>query len=292
MKLSTLLAGTALVIGLAAPLAASAQTLPAIFAGNGPGDGIYIDRDYLDSLAAGGGSLKIIDFRSPEAYAAGHIAGAINIPNTVLSPNLEGLRNQLPAIEERQATFAAAGLSYDDTIVIYGDDLAGRAFIAFDQSGFENVHILEGGITEWTGPVSTEIVTPVASDFVLDRAKIEVVDKDYVLAHLGTPNTVIIDSRGAQGFDAGSIPGSINIPIGLSHNGAAVQDIGALAAALEANGITPDQQLILTCGSGNVASNQLAALRDLGYTNLVLYDGSWEEWGNDPATPKTLAQAG
>jgi len=291
MKRILLMASVAVLAGFAAPLAASAQTLPAIFAGNAPGDGIYVDQAYLDSLR-GEQSLKIVDFRAPEAYAAGHIAGAINIPNTVLSPKLAGLRNQLPSIEERQAVFAAAGLSYDDTIVIYGDDLAGRAFIAFDQSGFEQVHILEGGITEWSGELSTEAVTPVASDFVLDRAKIEVVDKDYVLAHLETPNTIIIDSRGADGFNAGSIPGSINIPIGVSHSGAAVQNVEALAAALEANGVTPEHQLILTCGSGNVASNQLAALRDLGYDNLVLYDGSWEEWGNDPATPKAAAAAG
>src|SRR5690606_1549791 len=108
-------------------------------------------------------------------------------------------------------------------------------------------------------------------------------------AHLETPNTIIIDSRGAEGFAKGSIPGSINIPIGVSHSGAAVQNVEALAAALEANGVTPEHQLILTCGPGNVASNQLAALRDLGYDNLVLYDGSWEEWGNDPATPKAAA---
>jgi 3-mercaptopyruvate sulfurtransferase SseA len=291
MKRTFLLASVAVLAAFAAPLTASAQTLPAIFAGNEPGEGIYVDQDYLNSLSPDE-SLKIIDFRSPEAYAAGHIDGAINIPNTVLSPKLAGLRNQLPSIEERQATFAAAGLSYDDTIIIYGDDLAGRAFIAFDQSGFDKVHILEGGITEWAGEASTEIVTPVASDFVLDRAKIEVVDKDYVLAHYKAPGTIIIDSRGAEGFAAGSIPGSINIPIGVSHSGAAVQNIEALAAALEANKVTPEHQLILTCGSGNVASNQLAALRDLGYTNLVLYDGSWEEWGNDPSTPKTGTKAG
>lgn len=291
MKIRTLTASAVLLLGALALSPASAQTLPAIFAGNAPGDGIYIDEAYLNGLLAQP-QVKIIDIRTPEAYAEGHIAGAINIPNTVLSPELAGLRNQLPSIADRQAAFAGAGLSYDDIIVIYGDDLAGRAYVAFDQSGFEEVHILEGGITEWTGAVTAEAVVPTPSDFVLDRAKIEVVDKDYVLAHLDDANTIIIDSRGEQGFAAGSIPGSINIPIGVSHNGAAVHNIEALAAALEANGVTREHQLILTCGSGNVASNQLAALRDLGFTNLVLYDGSWEEWGADPETPKTVAAAG
>ena len=44
---------------------------------------------------------------------------AISIPNTTLSIEVNGLRNQLPTWDELQAIFANAGLSYDDTIVIY-----------------------------------------------------------------------------------------------------------------------------------------------------------------------------
>ena len=63
MKRIFLVASVAVLAGFAAPLAASAQTLPAIFAGNAPGDGIYVDEAYLDSLR-GETSLKIVDFRA------------------------------------------------------------------------------------------------------------------------------------------------------------------------------------------------------------------------------------
>ncbi len=282
LGLAALLLSTALVGG------AHAVTLPAIFAGGEAGQGIYIDTDYFTSIIGQPG-VKIIDIRSPEAYAAGHIEGAISIPLTSVSIPVDGLRNQVPERQELEAIFSAAGLSYDDTLVLVGDDLAGRAFIAYDQSGFENLHILEGGFERWSGPVSDVAVTPTPTSFVLDRGKTEIVDKAYVLSKLGEPGVFIIDSRGAEGFNKGSIPGSFNVPISVSHQQAALNDPSALVAAFDALGINKDSEIIATCGSGNVASNQLAALRDLGYTNIKLYDGSWEEWGADEATPKTVS---
>jgi thiosulfate/3-mercaptopyruvate sulfurtransferase len=96
---------------------------------------------------------------------------------------------------------------------------------------------------------------------------------------------VIIDSRDADSYRQGHIPGSISIPINLTHSAATVTTVEPLVAALAAAGVTPDTKIITTCGTGNVASNQLALLRDLGFKNIVLYDGSWQEWGSDPSRP-------
>ena len=46
------------------------------------------------------------------------------------------------------------------------------------------------------------------------------------------------------------------------------------------------QPLVTTCGSGVTASVLVFALRLIGKHNVALYDGSWSEWGADPATPK------
>jgi thiosulfate/3-mercaptopyruvate sulfurtransferase len=278
----------ALLLSTAAVTGAHAVTLPAVFAGGEVGSGIYIDADYAAGLVGQPG-VKLIDIRAPEAYAAGHIEGAINIPLTSISIEANGLRNQVPERPVLEAIFSAAGLTYDDTLVLYGDDLAGRAFIAFDQSGFEKIHVIENGLANWTGAVTQVAATTTPTTFVLDRAKAEIVDKDYVLSKLSAPGVFIIDSRDADSFKAGSIPGSYNVPISLSHQKAALNDPDALVAALEAIGVSKDSEIITTCGSGNVASNQLAALRDLGYTNIKLYDGSWGEWGADASTPKTVA---
>jgi 3-mercaptopyruvate sulfurtransferase SseA len=52
-----------------------------------------------------------------------------------------------------------------------------------------------------------------------------------------------------------------------------------------------DRPIITTCGSGVTAAIILAALETLGKRDVSLYDGSWSEWGFDPATPKATGPA-
>ena len=41
-----------------------------------------------------------------------------------------------------------------------------------------------------------------------------------------------------------------------------------------------------TCGSGTTAAVLAFSLHLVGVDSVALYDGSWAEWGADPATPK------
>jgi thiosulfate/3-mercaptopyruvate sulfurtransferase len=56
-------------------------------------------------------------------------------------------------------------------------------------------------------------------------------------------------------------------------------------------GIDPEQPFAATCGSGVTASSLVFAAHLLGNDRNRLYDGSWSEWGADPATPKELGPA-
>ena len=47
-----------------------------------------------------------------------------------------------------------------------------------------------------------------------------------------------------------------------------------------------DKPIVTTCGGGVTAAVLLFALHLLGKEDVALYDGSWSEWGADPATPK------
>ena len=49
--------------------------------------------------------------------------------------------------------------------------------------------------------------------------------------------------------------------------------------------------MITTCGSGVTAAVILFGAHLLGKNDVRLYDGSWSEWGADPATPKAKGAA-
>ena len=56
-------------------------------------------------------------------------------------------------------------------------------------------------------------------------------------------------------------------------------------------GINPLQPFVATCGSGVTANSLIFAAHLLGNDRTRLYDGSWSEWGADPATPKAKGAA-
>ena len=64
-----------------------------------------------------------------------------------------------------------------------------------------------------------------------------------------------------------------------------------LADAFRQAGIDPQQPVVTSCGSGVTASVLAFALALLGAPEVALYDGSWSEWGADPATPKEQGPA-
>jgi len=50
-------------------------------------------------------------------------------------------------------------------------------------------------------------------------------------------------------------------------------------------GATPDKDVVTYCQGGVRAAHTYFVLKLLGYERVRNYDGSWGEWGNDPATP-------
>ena len=113
----------------------------------------------------------------------------------------------------------------------------------------------------------------------------------------------LVDARGRARFEgseadprpgvaAGHVPGARNLPFATLYNEDGTfkspEEIERLFAEA---GVEPTRPFVASCGSGVTANSLIFAAHLLGNDNTRLYDGSWSEWGADPATPKALGPA-
>jgi rhodanese-related sulfurtransferase len=89
------------------------------------------------------------------------------------------------------------------------------------------------------------------------------------LYHGGT--VLFIDARHEYDFKQGSIQGAINIPL---------SDFDTLRPAL--NKIPRDKRIVVYCNGEQCNSSlELAAkLSELGFTNINIFFGGWQEWSS------------
>ncbi|QIQ88185.1 sulfurtransferase [Erythrobacter sp.] len=243
--------------------------------------------------------------RDPQAeYESAHIPGARFLDLASLTDPASPVPAALPTGEQVAARLAALGIGPETAIVLYDDSAvktSARAWFALTEAGRERVAILDGGFAKWraegrpleSGPPVVERAEPQP----LHTAR-RVRSKADMLANLDSGAEQVLDARGADrvfgtgqdpvhGGANGRIPGSRNLPFGEVFNeDGTFKPPEELRRAFEAAGIDLARPLVTTCGSGVTASVLLFALHLIGKQDAALYDGSWMEWGADPATPK------
>ena len=128
----------------------------------------------------------------------------------------------------------------------------------------------------------------------------ELVSKEQLLAGYGLP---WVDARGRPRFEgseadprpgvaAGHAPGARNLPFAsLYREDGTLKPVDELRRLFAEAGIDPTQPFVASCGSGVTANSLIFAAHLIGNDDTRLYDGSWSEWGADPATPKVLGPA-
>lgn len=257
--------------------------------------------------------VVVIDTRAPDAYAAGHIPGAVNIHEifTYLAASSE------EGLAELQETFAkafgAAGLSGDETAVIYEDSMTGgfgqscRGYFLLKYLGYENAAILHGGFLAWKEeelPISTVLPTVEPKTFAVDPSAADVmVDTEEMLRVIEDPAVVKLDVRDVDewigessspyGKDfcprKGRIPGAKWIEwyrmMKPGAEGPVFKSKAELLAELQTAGIGPDTPCVIYCFKGARASNTFVALKEAGIKDVRLYFASWNEWSRDPSLP-------
>lgn len=242
-------------------------------------------------------------------YEVAHIPGAIFMDLAELTDPANPIENMAPPAEKFASRMQTLGLGDGSRIVLYDDSplkSAARAWWLLTLFGAHNVALLDGGLAKWKAegrPLESGSHNLRHRHFTAWRDANFVRSKDQVEANLASQAEQVVDARPAKRFTgedadirpgvaAGHIPGSRNLPHSQLFNddGTWKRD-ATLRAAFETAGVDLTKPIILTCGSGMTASVLAFGAHLLGKDDLAVYDGSWSEWGTDPATPKATGEA-
>lgn len=242
-------------------------------------------------------------------YESGHIPGAVFMDLADLVDSANPIDNMAPQPEKFASRMASLGLGDGSRIVLYDDSpikSAARGWWLLKLFGAHDVALLDGGLAKWKAegrPLEMGKHTLRHRHFTVWRDAKQVRTKDQVLANLDSKAEQLVDARGAARFTGeerdprphlapGHIPGSRSLPFGELFNADGTWKQGEkLEAAFTAAGVDMDRQLIATCGSGMTACVVAFGAHLLGKEDVAIYDGSWTEWGADPATPKATGPA-
>jgi thiosulfate/3-mercaptopyruvate sulfurtransferase len=239
-------------------------------------------------------------------FTEAHIPGARFLDIGEVADRSHPAPHMLPSAEAFGAAMEALGVARDDGIIVYDNSplrTAARGWFMFRHFGAASVAILDGGFQKWSAegrPVESGEARPRSVRFEAVERPGEVVTKADLLTGVGAP---ILDARGKARFEgsdpdprpgiaAGHIPGSRNLPLtALYRDDGTFRGLDEIRAAFAQAGADPAQPFVASCGSGVTANSLIFAAHLLGNDATRLYDGSWSEWGADPATPKATGPA-
>jgi thiosulfate/3-mercaptopyruvate sulfurtransferase len=244
--------------------------------------------------------------RGREAYAAGHIPGAVFLDlDTDLAAAGGGRgsplgRHPWPRPDQVERVLRRAGVGPETTVVGYDDQAgayAARLWYVLRAYGHEKVAVLDGGLAKWIAegrPLDNAIPHPPPGAFVARPRPGAVVDKHQV-SRARAAAALLLDARAPQRYRgeaepidprAGHIPGAVNAPYAANLTQGPeplFRSPAELRAHYRALG-AEEREPIVYCGSGVTACHDLLALELAGLRGC-LYAGSWSEWSSDSSLP-------
>jgi thiosulfate/3-mercaptopyruvate sulfurtransferase len=239
-----------------------------------------------------------------EQYAGRHIPGAVHLDyaDHLADPATPYAARVAPP-ELFAQVMSRSGIGDRTTVIAYDDGnvpYAARMIWMLRYYGHENAKILAGGITAWVAaghPVTTDVPTFAPAVFTpivhpeLRASRDEVLAvaqqrSDAQLLETQRNATYALRERDIAGSKR--LSGSDLLE---DARGGAIAERARLDQLVGSLGLDKCKRTIVSCGSGVSASGSYLALREAGFTDVAVYDGSWMEWNHDglPTVPKPKA---
>ena len=263
-----------------------------------PGLRVVDVRGYVKKRDAGEGRQEAEYLGAREEYDAAHVPGAVYVDWTrdIVDPE-DPVPVQIAPPERFAALMSSLGIGDDTRVVVYdhaGGQFATRLWWALTYYGHDDVFVLDGGWKKWTAegrPTTSELPSPAPASFTPRPREGWRTDAEGVLA-AGGSGAFLLDARDEWQYTgriargegrAGRIPGAKHLHADSlfdPESGTFLPD-EELARKLREAGLPEDrgEPVVAYCNGGVAATVPLFVLHRLGYENLAIYDGSWNEWG-------------
>ena len=225
---------------------------------------IEVIADFFVKVDAGE-EMFIMDIRSADDYALGHLKGAVNLPfnSTAIADNLEFIPDDVPVYvycytgQTASQVTSILNVAGKNVINLKGGWIRGimptpgyeaytdTVAVTMPTDTYETDPELAAAIDEYFATLVTYKGTPTENQNVAPEFVKELVDAE-------SDEYTILSVRKAEDFALGHIPTAINIPFGA----------GMEVALSE---LPTDKPIIVYCYTGHTASQTVGILRLLGY---------------------------
>ena len=215
----------------------------------------------------------------------------------------------MPSAAKFASRMQSLGARDGNRFVVYDNSplhSAARLWWMLKSFGAHYVALLDGGFQKWRAegrPVEAGREHHRHGHFTAFLDADAVIGKSELVGLVAAGSHEIVDARPAarfagsdpeprSGLASGHIPGARSLPQAELFNADNEWKRGdELREAFEKAGVDLSKPMVTSCGSGVTAAVLLFGAHLLGKQDIRLYDGSWTEWGADPATPKETGTA-
>ena len=201
------------------------------------------------------------------------------------------------------------GIQNEDFIIVYDySDIysACRLWFALKYFGHKKVSVLDGGMKKWlkeNRPTSKEVGKDLGKFSSIDKLNPKnkykvsentewIKNKKQIDENIKTPSFQTVDARSRERFEGkvdelrpglkrGCIPGSKNIPFQdcINSKTNTFKTKSELIKIFNENNIDRFKPIVFSCGSGVTACVLSMAYSLISDKNVMIYDGSWSEYG-------------
>lgn len=253
-------------------------------------------------------SVRVIDIRPADVYAAGHIPGAVSAPYA----QWRGPANnpgQVPPVDRLEQQVRALGVDRNVHAVVVSSGADGtdfgasaRVYWTLKYLGLKELSILNGGEKAWAAaglPQDKAAPAVKASAFQAHPDDSILATTDQVAAQVGNPRTKLVDARpldfylGKVKAPTAQVPGTIQGAVNVENSrwfqpGTSIFVSPDQARKIAAELLPGEQaaETISFCNTGHWAATDWFALSEIvGVKNVRLYPESLAEWSQDASRP-------